>query len=425
MAYVRIVAPVLYLLVNGLFVLKYGLRVGTVPGLAATAVYLAVAAFLLRLAGKYPWTGRKSLLEGNASLLEGNASLLAGKESLLEEKESLLEEKESLLEEKKNRLKEAKRRRVIILGLILGLGVLFAAQLYIDPWRLNVDRWSAIHNFLSNLFQGVYPYSARTHLGGYGSPFPVWQLLHVPFYLLGDVGLSLFATYLFLLYALSKVQGRGAALCAGVLLLCSPGFVYEALVRSDLVTNFMFVCAVLSLLVSRQKTLKGSGQLFGILIGLLLSTRLSTGVVWFVLLLRPFLQLGLWRQFRFLLVVSVVFALTFVPFAFWDGHMLFFFTYNPFVLQTRQGSPLTLLLFLPVLVSLALTWGSSWQRLNFHVALSLLLLVVVTFVVNMSTTGTWDELFQSRYDITYFNMSLPFLCAAMSVGRCDGRVRVS
>ncbi len=418
MAYVRIVAPVLYLLVNGLFVLKYGLRLGTAPGLAATAVYLAVAAFLLWLADKYPQTEKKSLIGENVSLSEEEKKSLIGKNA------SLSEEK-ALFEERKKRLKEEKKHRVVILLIILGLAMLLAAQLYIDPWRLNVDRWSAIHNFLSNLFQGVYPYSARTHLGGYGSPFPVWQLLHVPFYLLGDVGLSLFATYLFLLYALSKVQGRRAALSAGVLLLCSPGFVYEALVRSDLVTNFMFVCAVLSLLVSRQKPLKGSVQLFGVLIGLLLSTRLSTGIVWFVLLLRPFLQMGLLRQFRFLLTVSVVFALTFVPFAFWDGDMLFFFAYNPFVLQTRQGSPLTLLLFFPLLLSLAMTWGSSWQRLNFHIGLSLLLLVVVTFVVNMSTTGTWCELFQSRYDITYFNMSLPFLCVAMSQCRSDERVRIS
>ena len=74
--------------------------------------------------------------------------------------------------------------------IVLMIGVFVAAQCSLDPMTIQVDRWSAIHNFLNHLVHGIYPYAAQTHLGGYGSPFPVWQLLHLPFYWLGNVGLS-------------------------------------------------------------------------------------------------------------------------------------------------------------------------------------------------------------------------------------------
>ena len=73
--------------------------------------------------------------------------------------------------------------------------------MHIDPYSIKVDRWSAIHNFLTCLLAGEYPYAAQTHLGGYGSPFPVWQLFHLPFYLLGNVGLSLIVAVIIFAYS--------------------------------------------------------------------------------------------------------------------------------------------------------------------------------------------------------------------------------
>jgi len=57
---------------------------------------------------------------------------------------------------------------------------------YIDRWSVRVDRWSALAFWSENLKNGSYPYGTPTHLGGYASPFPVWQLFHFPFHLLGD-----------------------------------------------------------------------------------------------------------------------------------------------------------------------------------------------------------------------------------------------
>ena len=52
-----------------------------------------------------------------------------------------------------------------------------------------------------------------------------------------------------------------------------------------------------------------------------------------------------------------------------------------------------------------------------HTALLLIVLVFITFVHNMYLTDSWNQLFQSAYDITYFNMSMPFLIIAILPAR--------
>jgi len=97
---------------------------------------------------------------------------------------------------------------VLFFTVSIGIVLLIFAQYSIDPCLLQVDRWSAIHNFLDNLLHGEYPYSARTHLGGYSSPFPVWQLFHFPFYFLGNVGLSIFFIFGLFVYSIYLMCDR-------------------------------------------------------------------------------------------------------------------------------------------------------------------------------------------------------------------------
>ena len=81
------------------------------------------------------------------------------------------------------------RNKVIVFYLLAALILLVSIILFmmIDPNRVTVDRWSAIYNWSKNLQMGLYPYAAQTHTGGYGSPFPVWQLFYFPFCMMGDV----------------------------------------------------------------------------------------------------------------------------------------------------------------------------------------------------------------------------------------------
>lgn len=350
---------VLYFLINALFITKYLMRISLSVTLLALSAYLIIGLLLPRLAARIQHVGSRSLC-------------------------------------------------FAILGFIL---VLAGMQYLIDPYQIQVDRWSAIHNFINYLMHGRYPYMAPTHLGGYGSPFPVWQFLHIPFYYLNNVGLSLFAVLAFTLYTVKRLYGNRVTLCFLACLLYSPAFLYEILVRSDLMANFLLVLAVINLLLIRQISLSTRPVLYSLLLGMLLSTRLAVAIPFFIFLLRPFLSLNLRRKTSFLLGIFLTFSLTFLPFLLWDMKSLLFFEYNPFVLQTRQGSLSGILLLIPIMIYLAFSWQDSRRRLYVNIGYGLFLLTAVTFIINMATSGNY-RLFSPTYDISYFSMSLPFIILA-------------
>lgn len=309
------------------------------------------------------------------------------------------------------------RRAGIAAALVAGVAtvLLVWAQSRVDPYTLQVDRWSAIHNFLEHLLAGEYPYAARTHLGGYGSPFPVWQLVHLPFYLLfHNVGLSSVVTLALFVHSTARARGGRAALAAALLLYASPAVVYEVTVRSDLMANFLAVGALINYLAAAGFDARRRPVAAGVIGGLLLATRWSAVVPWGLWLLMPFVQMGGRARVRLIVAAVLTFAAAFAPFLLWDGAMLLSFDYNPFVLQSRQGNVSDLLLFVPLGVALGWWTGGRAQRAMGASALMLTLVVAGSFVHDMSVRGDWDQLLGGTYDLTYFHMGLPFCVAALA-----------
>ena len=296
---------------------------------------------------------------------------------------------------------------IVVVGLVM-------LQLHFDPYTLQVDRWSAIHNFLHNLLNGTYPYAAQTHLGGYGSPFPVWQVMHLPFYLIGNVGLSFIVCLLLFIDAIRRLYGQHASLIALTLLLLSPAFIYEVCVRSDLMSNFLFCAAIIMYLCYFKVEFKRNWIALALISGLMLSTRISTIIPIAIYYFKDFCKGNIKQQAGFLILTTLVFALTFLPFLLWNGNMLLFFEYNPFMLQTRQGHISDLPLLLTIGIWASLWWKGNWHRYMLSAAGCLLILVAVTFIHNMYDDSSWNQLFCSHYDITYFNMAMPFIIAALA-----------
>jgi len=293
---------------------------------------------------------------------------------------------------------------------------MFALQHFINPLSLQVDRWSAIHGFFNELFSGNYPYLARTHLGGYGSPFPVWQFFHLPFYLMGNISLAAVFSVIVLLttvyiYTLSSRK----TLFFLVLLFISPAFWYEITVRSDLMYNFFILLAVLLFLLKKQTNFAKHPYLSGILCGLFLSTRFTVIIPFIVLLFADFWQSSLKTKIIFALTTVFVFAFTFSPFIFWNFNSLMFFQYNPFILQTRQGSVFEVLIIFALSIFLSFRAGKNHDKFFCYSAYLLIALVVTTFLHNMILNGFQYGLFSPAYDITYFNMALPFIILVQSL----------
>ena len=313
--------------------------------------------------------------------------------------------------ERKNIFQNKKR---LLVSSLVAIALLIALQSSINPYELKIDRWSAIHHFIQSLFQGSYPYGAETHLHGYGSPFPVWQIIHVPFYLLGNVGLSFsVATLLFIHSAYLQWGSKGGYLSL-LLLIASPAYLYEVMTRSDMITNFLLVGSVVNYLVYFKITLKSHLIAIAILCGLTASTRLTAILPLFMLYFQEFTQVSWQRKISFLLIVVITFAVTFLPFWIWDANTLLYSDHGPFALQTSQIRDFDLIIFLVISVWLACKWKAKYVKLYAYTAVLLGFMVAYTFIFNMATRGDWLRLFSSTYDITYFNMALVFVIATLS-----------
>ena len=307
----------------------------------------------------------------------------------------------------------------LLIAAAVVLAAYIAIQYSVDPYSLQVDRWSALHFPIQNLLRGQYPYMAQTHLGGYASPFPVWLVLHIPFYLVGNVALSVFPVMLFFFWTIYHRQGMKAMLMVVWLTFPSICVGYEIVVRSDLITNMLLSAAILNLVFPYVDAsfIRRHWLLFAVGMALMTCTRLIA-VLPFMLLVATYVVAIGWRRLTFMSIVFfAVVALAFAGIVALDAENFLHFSYAPYVLQTRQGNMTDFIVFIPLFVWLAYRYNirakshSSILYLQplfcFSCMLLLTTIVLVTFLHNMITSSNFD-LFSSQFDITYFTTSLPF-----------------
>lgn len=353
----------IYYFINCIFVLKYGLRLGTTIGIIATAVYLIIGIILLICLINFIH----------------------------------------------------KQRTIYSILLILFILLLIIAQTKIDPYKLNIDRWSAIYNFLENLFNGVYPYSARTHLGNYADPFPLWMLVHIPFYFCKDIGLSFFAGYILFCYSIYVCKGKDISLMVAYTIICSPAVIYEVIVQSDLLTNILITSSFINLFKVHNKNLESNFIIISIIVGIVLNSRLCVAIPFYIWLLKDYLNIGLKKQIIVILIITITFAIPFIPFAPDYEHFMFLIKENPFGMQTMLGNWQEAIILIIIFTILALTWQNNYRKLNSHIGIAMFILVICTFIFKMWQNNEWNQLFQNGYDITYFNMSIPFISISISL----------
>lgn len=291
---------------------------------------------------------------------------------------------------------------------------MIALQCSIDPLHLKVDRWSALAYPIRNLLHGIYPYSAQTHLGGYASPFPVWQVLHIPFYLLGNVGLSLFAVLALYVWMAKRRWHTGVASQVAVLLSCTVALWYEAAVRSDLMTD-MLLTATVAMYVQQRLSAEWLSRHYvavAVVVALMACTRVITVIPLAMLLLPYCTRMPKCKVIGACLVAIAVFIASFVPFALWDWQSFAHSPFSPWVLQSRQGHLSDFILYIPALLALTLKCGQSAPCYFRNAGVMLLVTTSTSLLHRMFVSGNWD-LFHSAYDITYLSTALPFLTLSM------------
>lgn len=283
-------------------------------------------------------------------------------------------------------------------------------QYSINPYSINVDRWSALYFPIKNLLNGIYPYIAQTHLGGNASPFPIWQLFHIPFYILGNVGLSFFFVLALFLWSIYRQWGYVCFLATSMLVFTTPALWYEVAVRSDYITNILLLVAIINIYINNISVnwVNKHTIILGIVIALFASTRIITLIPIGILLFPFYLHIQTSKKILLPLVFLVTFILTFIPFALWDWQNFFYHQNNPWALQTHQGNTIDFIIFIPLAILLAIKWKGFIMHYYTYVAIMLVAFVGITFLHLMYNFNNWD-LFSSTFDITYFNSILPFV----------------
>ena len=127
-----------------------------------------------------------------------------------------------------------------------------------------------------------------------------------------------------------------------------------------------------------------------------------------------FLRVDWRKQSVFILTTITTFVITFLPFLFWEGSTLLFFEYNPFILQTRQGSLGVLLLFAVIAIAMTIYLKENQTYRAALTGLILNILVAMAFVEKMWQQHLWDALYSSAFDITYLTIGIPFYIVHLS-----------
>ncbi|MCK0132525.1 hypothetical protein MWU59_13530 [Flavobacteriaceae bacterium F08102] len=299
----------------------------------------------------------------------------------------------------------------VFMSLVL---ICFIASIYlnrvVDGHSLQVDRWSAMDVGIEALLNGEYPYAAVDSLGGRTSNLPFLIFIGIPFYFLGSVGYL--QSFCFLVFAYTTYRlfanFRDRLFCL-LLLVLAPSYLWEVYVKSDLMSNFILILCFVTFIHKKIAPPKTKS--------LIVLAFLATSLVFTRLVSIIPISLALFKKWysfprRAKVIFMTVSVLTFVgAFYLCFQHVESFENfkkYNPFELQNRQLPTLIsgLLIGIPFIYSFRI---NSIRSLMKSTVVFLLLPVVVAFGMKLVQYGFYQSLFSSAFDLSYFNIVFPFL----------------
>ena len=352
---------ILFILINGMFFYKYGIRQQTIPIVLLLAVYAIFIVLFTLITGQI-------------------------------------------------KLKPVIFRVTFFTLATLTFFLSIAINKFVDGYALRVDRWSAMDAAITALISGKYPYLEMGHMEHISSNLTSILVMGFPFYLLGDVGYLQCFSFLFFTFVIYRTlvsdRARLLALC---LLLFSITFLWEVYAKSDLMTNFMFITGFICLWFNRfgnerlEKPL-----LLGFLAAFLFYTRVVSIIPLCLFLLQPFVRSSVKKKVLFLaggLVTLLI--LTLIVLKDWPGWEIVKHN-NPISVQNLQ-LPFAVSLgtvLLPIFFSFGI---KRLETILFRSIIFLFIPVLISFSIAVNKFGFYMIFHESTFDISYFNVSIPFL----------------
>ena len=299
---------------------------------------------------------------------------------------------------------------LFIIGVISFFFFTIYLNIVVDGYTLNVDRWSAMTVGIEALLHGEYPYSAIDHLGGRTSNLPTLFFIGIPFYLIGNLGFLQSFAFLVFVYALFIIfkNYRDRLFCFALLVL-SPAYLWEIYVKSDLMSNFIFVLLFVVIVQNRIfENKKINTGVLSFLSATLLLSRLTAIIPLTLLLFKTFYNFSLRKKIVFVTISILTLSLfTFICFNQVES-LEHFKQHNPFELQNRQLP--TLVSFITILIPTMYSFKiKNLQSLIQATTYFMLIPIMIALILNISEDGLYYNVIGSGFDISYFNIAMPFL----------------
>lgn len=295
---------------------------------------------------------------------------------------------------------------IVVIFFFMTIGV----NIYVDGYSLNVDRWSAMEISIRAILNGVYPYSIMDHLNQLSSNLPSLIFIGIPFYLLGDVGYLQSFSFLFFSYVLCKTINDFKAKIIGILLLIFSSFyLWELYAKSDLMSNFILVLGFCVLWYKKYpKNEFGNPVLLGVSASLLFLTRIPAMIPLSIFFFKGFVKTSSVKKSYFIIsaFVSTAIAIYIVIHDYPSLDVLR--NYNPLLLQSNK------LPFFYSLITVLLPFyfsfkGKSLIELTGYSTLFIGLPTFIAFVLALNNYGFNDIIVNFSFDLSYFNIMSPFL----------------
>lgn len=287
--------------------------------------------------------------------------------------------------------------------------VLVSFVFYLIPKEtLHVDRWSVIASFWDNYFNGKYVYFAQSFDGNYPGPMPFYFILALPFYLLGELGIfSVLGIFVFM-FLMKNKKNSNITTIYFILIASSLFYVWEVCSRSNIFINGVLILYSIAYFFKNYRKKTSSNVLFGIVFGLLISTRnvfFIPYIITFLFALRTKII-----DFKNLSIVAItallVFGIVFLPFV-WN-HYDDFLKMNPFIIQSNYLMPFGYTLIFILLAFIISFFIKEENDVYFFSGLILFLTILFYFGYVVINNNFELAFFESKADISYFILCLPF-----------------
>ena len=294
------------------------------------------------------------------------------------------------------------RKYFFIVIILLFLSIVF---IYTIPRFGSVGRLTAIEEWLGLLFNGIYPYTSYIT----PSAFPFFYFLISPFYFINQLGFLEVTGLLILLLLIKKYSVSNRNLIVLLFLLfVSPILYHDFAVRSELTFNVaLFI--ILAAFLNDEVKLKGFRfLLFGVLFGLVLSTR-SVMIVPMIIFLLFYFRNDFKKLFLFGAIIVVVFILQILPLVIWDANL--FIEKGPFAIQSHLADLPKWFIGFCIILSIYFGWiVQNIREVFFTTGIMLFIMIITSYISKIFEFGFQLAFFGDNYiDPAYLAFVLPFL----------------